>query len=86
MCVTSYVSANLEHAWRRCCCSDLRPKYITPLEAEELLRRLWASEWRLLALIFGPGSDLAQALPISRCVWERQGIPRRRRKGLCGRL
>jgi hypothetical protein len=35
---------------------------MTPLEAEELLRRLWDSEWRLIALIFGPGSNLAEAI------------------------
>lgn len=34
---------------------ELRPKFITPLEAEELLRRLWQREWQLLTLIFGPG-------------------------------
>ncbi|KAF5840614.1 hypothetical protein DUNSADRAFT_16129 [Dunaliella salina] len=45
---------------------DLTPKFMPPTETKELLRRLWASEWRLLALIFGPGSDLTQALPGSK--------------------
>ncbi|KAL6757626.1 hypothetical protein V8C86DRAFT_3094630 [Haematococcus lacustris] len=35
--------------------ADLRPKFMTSLEAEDLLRRLWRQEWALLSLIFGPG-------------------------------
>lgn len=31
---------------------DLRPKYMTPLEVEEVMRRLWKNESALLRLIY----------------------------------
>jgi hypothetical protein len=37
--------------------SELRPKYMSPAETHELLRRLWEREWRILSLIFGPGGQ-----------------------------
>ena len=35
-----------------CVSRDLQPKYMTPLEAEEVMRRLWRSESALLHLIY----------------------------------
>lgn len=35
-----------------CCCRDLQPKYMTPLEVEEIMRRLWQHEAHLLNLVY----------------------------------
>lgn len=36
----------------------MKPQYMTPWEVEELLKRLWHKEWRLLSLILGPQGDM----------------------------
>lgn len=39
-----------------CLRSDLRPKYMTPLEVEVMMKELWALEAPLLAYVFGSGT------------------------------
>jgi DNA-directed RNA polymerase I subunit RPA1 len=36
---------------------ELQPRFLTSWEAEEMLKNLWDKEWRILALLFGPGGD-----------------------------
>lgn len=37
---------------------QMKPRYMTAWEANEMLRRLWEREWRLLTLVFGPSGDM----------------------------
>ena len=42
-------------------CRDLAPKFLSSWEVEEMMQRLWEREWRLLALLFGPGGNMWDA-------------------------
>lgn len=53
-------------AARAAMASTLRPKYITPADVEEIMKRLWRNEWGVLQHIYGSETGRSPASPAAK--------------------